>query len=424
MGVAQHRARLALVCAVAVLGAACSPPADEPGDDTSNVASETSTGTTDPAATPGEPTVTYAVHEVDPPGPWTVALYGDDMLLVGAETIPDDVVDQIMRIRIAGTRASAPLSQFSLGQFSLENKSYSRRGRSTPPGIAAFTPRASAGLPGRVGPGRRRRDRRDGPWTSGCPLDKDGYLAVASGEQDVPDPRRRVVAQVGTIDTVVNTEWGEELGLVENNALVIYTGTVSPQAFREKLKPIVGDMSMTDLDIVGQYGLDPAPSRSPVRRHLRRGHRGLSATPPIGGGRVAAGGRVGADAHRHRAGAHPRHVTCNNSMMPQLRGGAPGDPDAGSGRRDPPRRVRRLLLPALHRRHDDAVQPLLRAGPRHQRPGQPARHRRRDRPRRRRDLQAVGLRLGRRLELHRPHALRARRDRPRADTVRTTTVTA
>ena len=65
------------------------------------------------------------------------------------------------------------------------------------------------------------------------PLDKDGYLAVGSGERTFPIHVGAYVEQVGTVDAVVNTEWGEALGLVKDNALVLYTGGISPQALRK-----------------------------------------------------------------------------------------------------------------------------------------------------------------------------------------------
>jgi hypothetical protein len=315
MGVAQRRARLALTGVVALLGAACTAPADEPSGDTSNVASETSTT---PETDEPSPSVTYAVHEVDPPGPYDGRLYGDDMLLVSPETIPADVLRQIMRVRIAGQKAVTAAEPLSIGQFSLENKSYTVAAVDAA-GYRSFTPQTSAGLQDgweRVAAGEIAIDRSlDGR----LPLDKDGYLEVGSGERTFLIHVGALVDHVGTLDTVVNTEWGEALGLVENNALILYTGGISPQALRKKLKPIVGDISMTDLDIVAESGLDPGTFQSVQYVGTFAEAVGVYNYTPIGGGRVQP------EASWVRSHIVTEQVpilgsvTCNRFMMPQLR---------------------------------------------------------------------------------------------------------
>jgi len=314
MGVAQRRARLALVSAVALVGAACSAPAEEPADDTSNAVSETST-----APGPDEPTVTYAVHEVEPPGEFDGRLYGDDMLLVSTKTIPDEVIDRIMRIRIAKQKAVTAAEPLAIGQFSLENKSYTVAAVDAA-GYRSFTPQASAGLQDgwdRVAAGEIAVDRS---LEKRLPVDKDGYLEVGSGERTYPIHVGAYVDQVGTIDTVVNTEWGEALGLVKNNALVLYTGGISPQALRKELKPIVGDISMTDLDIVATEGLDFGTFQSVQYVGSFAEAVGVYRYTPIGGGRVQP---EAAWVRSHIVTEQVPilgSVTCNKFMMPQLRG--------------------------------------------------------------------------------------------------------
>ncbi len=313
MGVAQSQARLAVICAVAVLGAACSAPADAPGTDTSNAASQTSTT---PAT--DEPTVTYAVHKVDPPGPREGALYGDDMLLVSTETIPDDLVEQILAIRIAGQRAVWAAEPLSIGQFSAENKSY-RIAAGDVAGYRSFTERRSADF-------QSQWDRVAGGEISVAedlkkrlPLDKDGYLAVGSGAKTFPIHVGSYGPQVGTIDTFVNAEWGEALGLPENNALLLYTGTISPQALRKRLKPIVGDISMTDLDIVESEGLDFGTYQEIQYVGTFAEAVGVYRYTPIGGGRVQP---EASWARTHIVTEQVPilgSVTCNKFMMPQLR---------------------------------------------------------------------------------------------------------
>jgi hypothetical protein len=118
---------------------------------------------------------------------------------------------------------------------------------------------------------------------------------------------------------VVNTEWGEELGLVKNNALVLYTGGISPQALRKELKPLVGDISMTDLDIVATEGLDFNTFQSVQYVGTFAQAVGVFRYTPIGGGRVQP---EAAWVRSHIVTEQVPilgSVTCNKFMMPQLR---------------------------------------------------------------------------------------------------------
>ncbi|RHW25973.1 M15 family peptidase [Nocardioides immobilis] len=314
MGVAPRRARLALVSAVALLGAACAAPADDPDPDASNAASSTST----PPGEGGEPSATYARYEVDPPGEYDGRLNGDDMLLVSTETIPDDVVEQILAIRIAGQKAVTAAEPLSIGEFSLENKGY-RVAAVDAADYRRFTPQTSAVLQDawdRVAAGEIAVDQALEPR---LPVDKDGYLAVGSGERTFPIHVGAFVDQVGTIDAVVNTEWGEQLGLVENNALVLYTGVISPQALRKKLKPIVGDISMTDLDIVAEEGIDPNTFQTAVLVGTFSEAVGVFNYTPIGGGRIQPDPAWVREHIVTETVPILGELTCNKYMMPQLK---------------------------------------------------------------------------------------------------------
>ena len=104
-------------------------------------------------------------------------------------------------------------------------------------------------------------------------------------------------------------------------------------------------------------------------------------------------------------------MTCNRAMFPQLRAALTEIQAEGLADEIHPGEYAGCYYPRFIAGSTDAVQPLLRARLRHQRPRQPAGHRRRDRPGRGRDLRALGLRLGRPLGLHRPDALRDEPDR-------------
>ena len=316
MGVAQWRARLALVSAVALLGAACSSPAEESTDDTTNAASETSSTPDDPMASP-----TYEIHEVDPPGEFDGRIAGDDMLLVSTETIPEEILDQIKDIKIGGKKAISAAASFSVSSFALENRNYRiaavdvdtyRRFTGPTTDGASFQDGWARVAAGEVAVLDALKKR--------IPLDKDGYLAVGSGERTLPIHVGAWTSQVGTIDAVVNTAWGEALDIPENNALVINTGVFSPQAVREKLEKLLGEnMSITDLDIVAETGIDPGAKQSVQFVGTFAEAVGVFRYTPIGGGRVQPESSWVRSHIVTEQVPILGSVTCNRFMMPQLR---------------------------------------------------------------------------------------------------------
>jgi hypothetical protein len=320
MGAAQpsggRRARLAIICAVALIGAACSSPEEDPETDPSNASAESS----QPESEPVDPEVTYAVHTVEPPGPLDGSQYGDDMLLASSEPIPDELIDQIASIRIDGHRAVAAVEQFSLSSFSLENRNY-RIAAVDPAGYRRFTPGPNGAVFqdawDRVANGEVAvLDSLDGR----IPLDKDDYLAVGSGERTFPIHVGAWISQVGTIDAVVNTEWGEALGLPENNAVVINTGGFAPQAVKKKMAKLLDEnMSVTDLDVVAQYGLDPNTFQTAQLVGTFSQAVGVYRYTPIGGGRVQPEASWVRDHIVTEQMPIIGSMTCNKYMMPQLR---------------------------------------------------------------------------------------------------------
>ena len=142
----------------------------------------------------------------------TAGLYGDDMLLVSAETIPADVVDRSGDRGRAASRRSPRPSRCRIGQFSAENKMLRRR-RRRPRRLPDLHPARQRRSSRTSGTGSRpARSPSTESLEKRLPLDKDGYLPSASGEQDVPIHVGAYVDQVGTVDAVVNTAWGEASG--------------------------------------------------------------------------------------------------------------------------------------------------------------------------------------------------------------------
>ena len=119
------------------------------------------------------------------------------------------------------------------------------------------------------------------------PLDKDGYLAVGSGENTFPIHVGAWTSQVGTVDTVVNTAWGEDLGLPRTTRSSSTPGGFAPQAVKKKMRTLLDEnMSITDLDIVAETGIDPGASQTAQVIGTFAEAVGVFRYTPIGGGRV------------------------------------------------------------------------------------------------------------------------------------------
>lgn len=318
MGVAQHRARLALACAVVVVAAACTSPGDKSSDDTTNAASSTST---EPSGSEsGAVQVSYARPTVDPPGELDGALTGDDLLVVGSDTLSDELVERINNIKIGGEPGVAASYQFSLVQIPVENKIID---------VAAvdvaeyrkFTPVISAQFQDqwdRVAAGEMAvTDLLDG---GRLPLDKDDYLSLGMGGKTEKVHIASYYPQVGTIDGVVNTGWVDHLNMVQGNALVIHTGAASPQFVNEKLTRLLDrTTSVYGLDAVAEYGLDTSALQI-VHVGTFGEAVGVFRYTVLGGGRIAP---EPAWVREHIVtDTLPLlgKLTCNKVMMEQLRG--------------------------------------------------------------------------------------------------------
>lgn len=317
MGAAQRRARVATVVAVAMFVAACGGPdqSDEPEhpDDPTNAAG--SHGTT----SSGVPEPSERIRPtVAPPGPLDGRLYGDDLLIVSDETLPEDLVEQIRAIKINGDPAVEASEQFSIGQITIESKWYN---------IAAVDPESFR----RFAPDAQYYPEQWERIAAGeisvpeaasqrLPLDQDQYLPVGTGEQ-VQEIHVGALWQqkIATIDFLVNEPWGEELGLTQDNALLIHTGSKAPQDVRKEIRKFAPELSITDLDIVAETGIDRNTFQSVEPVGTYADAVGVFRYTPIGGGRVQPEARWVKDHIVTDTVPLLGTITCNKYMMPQLK---------------------------------------------------------------------------------------------------------
>lgn len=315
MGAALARVRTttALVSAVgvALLSAACGgEDKAASGPDPSNVAASTSTSV-DPPPSAARPTV-------DPPGPFDGHLVGDDVLITSADTLPADLVQRIEHLKVNGRPGVAASEQFSLGQFSEENKVLD---------VAAVDPATFRRFTQDDAPFQDEWDRIANGEVAivdtlrdRLPLDKSGYLGIPTddGEQQI-HVGAWATYQVGAIDALVNSAWGPQLGLPQDNALLLNTGFASPEAVRKQIEKFAPDLSITMLDIVAQTGIDPDTYQNAIPIGPFSDAVGTYRYTPIGGGRVSPDPAWVASHIVTETVPILGSITCNKYMMPQLK---------------------------------------------------------------------------------------------------------
>lgn len=308
------RPTVGLVAGAALLAlTACGSPdkgAEKgPGADASEAAASTSDAPSGPVADPE--------HAVAPPGAFDGKQYGDDLLLVSEDTLSEDDLATIAGVTVRGKKGVAAYTTLSYGQFSVENKLFN---------IAAvdgaeyrrFTGNEAARF-------QEQWDRiAGGEIAVADRLQKD--LPLAEGDYVEVDEQRIHVGSwspggVDGIDAVVNSRWGDELGLPEGNAVLINTGISSPQVVRKKIERAFGKdrFSIIALDIVAQSGIDPGTYQQAIPVGAFSDAVGVFRYTPIGGGRIAPD-PAWVKAHIvTEVVPILGSVTCNKYLMPQLK---------------------------------------------------------------------------------------------------------
>ncbi|WP_084254983.1 M15 family metallopeptidase [Nocardioides sp. J54] len=256
-------------------------------------------------------------HAVAAPGEFTGTQYGDDLLLVSDETIPDEDVDKLLGVKVKKNKGVAAHTLLSYGSFTVDGKVYN---------VAAVDGAAYRGFTGsRSAEFQEQWDRIAGGEVAvmdhlqkELPIDGEGYLQIGKQRLHVGawSP-----AEVESVDVMINSRWGEELGLPENNAVLINTGIASPQAVRERIEKAFGKerFSITALDIVASEGLDLGTFQNVVPVGAFRDAVGTYRYTPIGGGRIAPDPAWVRSYIVTEQVPILGRVTCNKHMMPQLR---------------------------------------------------------------------------------------------------------
>jgi hypothetical protein len=188
------------------------------------------------ARTSGE--ASYAVAK---PGKFRPPLRTADVLVTATESLPDDLVDQVRRVK--GVRAVVP---FSLAVASVNGRTLSIAA-ADPAAFRAFTPDATAQAQfvwDRLAGGEVAVD----PTTDKRLISKKDEVRLGNRD-DSPVlhvgayaplvQRAKGLSTTPVAQVVVNPKRGEQLGLPEGNALLMSTGSLTPSKLTKQIKALL-----------------------------------------------------------------------------------------------------------------------------------------------------------------------------------------
>lgn len=314
-------AGLAPVAAAAVLLAACTTATQTETATEGSAPGSSTSAPPDAGAAPSEsaepapetvPGLDPA-YAVEPPGRFKSLPQTADIVVQTEETIDEETLRAIERLD--GVQAVERLSMLQVG---VENRvlnvaavdpaTYRRYAPGDLPGNQEVWERVARGELA-VGPAVARR----------LPFDDDDFVALT---EEVPPIHLGVMAPqiTNAVDAVVNEKWGEALGAVPGNALLVSTGLTAPDVVVEPLEELLPARSSVErLDAVARFGLDPdAVQQATVVGSVAQAV-GTFTYRPIGGGRIQPDPAWTAARISTQQVPILGSVTCNNALFPQLR---------------------------------------------------------------------------------------------------------
>ena len=288
-----------------------SPPATAAAEGPAETAggSDPGGGETQDAAQPAEPELA-----VEPPGPMKDPVEAADVLIFNQEPLSDSLIKRIGRLK-----AVSAMETFGLGNVVIENRALNLAAVD-PASFRRFAPTSIAQL-------QEVWERVAGGELSITPAlgkrfqDKEGEIALGSGE-DAPEIHiGAYVPQTLRIDGVVNEKWAEELDMELGNAVLLSTGQAAPESIRKPLQRIIGDQaSIQNLDAASRFGLDPNAAYTAIPTGGTAADVvGTFNYTVIGGGRIAPDPAWEATHIATEVMPIIGAMTCNKAIFPQLR---------------------------------------------------------------------------------------------------------
>ena len=299
----------ALVTAV-MLTSACNgtPQAEDAKPDAPTTTAAGSGRTAAPALDPA--------HAVDPPGPRTGMIAPADIVANGAETIPEDRVEQIRDLEgVIG------VEQISLVSVPIENRALNVAAVDVDSYRNWVTKAASAQTDEvweRVAGGEVALRP---PLAERAPIDQHDFLTLGSTKDAASVHVGAYAQQSWLVDAVVNETWIDTLDMTEGNALLIRTGGTAPDTLRKPIERILKgtDVSVQMTDVVARKGLDPGAVQTAVVVGTVADAVGVYRYTVLDGGRIAPDPAWVRTHIATEAVPILGDVTCNKLIFPQLR---------------------------------------------------------------------------------------------------------
>ena len=230
-----RRPRRTALCALALaLGALLGGCTQDSGSSQELLDSTNGSQTGTPVAEePGQDGAAPTSYAVDPPGPFEPPLRTADVLITGAETLPDDLVEgiraldgvsEVLRLSVA----SAAIDGRTLNVAAVDPGEFRR-----------FTPDASAKADfvwERLAGGEVAVD----PSVSKKLIGKGDMMPLGNAEDSPTVHVGAYAPLVKRIDVLVNSKRGKQLDIPTGNALLVSTGELTPSALEKQFKRVIG----------------------------------------------------------------------------------------------------------------------------------------------------------------------------------------
>lgn len=245
-----------LVAALTLVLAACggNAPKADPSADGSSASS--SSGSSASSGTPSNPVGNVSMR---PPADVTQSLVSPDILVFSSRTLPSRVVHRIRAVHGVSNTEQFAMAQFYYQenpvQYAAVDPSTFRRWTLAPVAQAFDVWKRVADGEIAVDPKLARRIQS-----------KKGYVSLGDSHNS-PSVHVGAYAQLFDptnkmgLDAVVNENWVKPLGMVPGNAMLVSTGTTSPQRVIKKLRRIAG--AHTSVRILG-FTFDPKQVQTAV----------------------------------------------------------------------------------------------------------------------------------------------------------------
>ena len=289
-------------------------------------------------------------HAVEPPGRRTGQIAPPDIIVTSSKTTWTPASWR----RSDGCRG-VHRRRADLARPGGHREPRAQRRRRRPRDVPQLHARRQRAEPTRSGTGSPTVSSRSGaPLARSCPSDDRRVPRVSAAPSDAPEVHIGAYAP-----QALAGRRGRQRDLdrrprpdTPGNALLIRTGGTAPVTLRKPIERLLrgtgASVQMTDA--IARYGLDPDVVQTAVVVGTIADAVGIYRYTVLGGGRIAPDPAWAASHITTEAVPILGTVTCNKLIFPQLRAALEEVTVQRPGRQDPPRRVRRLLLPALHRR--------------------------------------------------------------------------